>query len=76
MSAVVDSLILDFLEWLGDRPRAYEDVNAAWLTSCPRLTVWEDSIDAGFIQRHARSGGGWIVEVTPHGRAHLSACRR
>jgi hypothetical protein len=76
MQATLEPLILDFLEWLADRPRAYDDVNSAWRTSCPRLTVWEDALDAGFVTRRARAGQGWIVEVTDLGRAHLDRARR
>jgi len=44
-----ESLILDFLQWLGVTPRSYPDVMAAWRTSCPRLTIWEDALDAGYV---------------------------
>jgi hypothetical protein len=46
---VIDTLILDLLEWLASGKRAYEEVMDAWRTSCPRLTVWEDANDRGLI---------------------------
>ena len=49
-------LILDLLEWIGAEPRCYREVMEVWRTSCPRLTVWEDAMDAGFVIRHARPG--------------------
>ena len=44
-----ESLILDLLEWIGAKPRSYGDVMTAWGTACPRLTIWEDAQDAGYL---------------------------
>ena len=71
---VVESLILDLLEWLATRERGYEEVMDAWRTSCPRLPVWEEANDRGLVARqevHGRS----IVSITPSGLALLSAGR-
>jgi hypothetical protein len=46
----------------------------AWRTSCPRLTVWEDAVDDGFVVR-ARNGSGVVVEATEKGRTWLRAQR-
>ncbi len=70
MSQVVDSLILDLLEWLARRERTYEETMAAWRTSCPKLTVWEDATDQGLVDVRRESGRA-IVCVTPEGLAHL-----
>jgi len=43
--SVMESLILDLLEWLVKRDRSYEEVMDVWRTSCPRLPVWEDAND-------------------------------
>ncbi len=67
MTDPVDSLILDLLEWIGPEPRPYAEVLDAWRTSCPRLPVWEDATDRGFI---ARADGATVV-VTARGAAHL-----
>ena len=71
-----EALILDFLEWVSVMPRTYRDVMDAWRTTCPRLTIWEDSLDAGFVRiEHDR------IAVTAAGRALLErrgvtpACR-
>jgi D-3-phosphoglycerate dehydrogenase len=65
------ALVLDLIEWIGDAPRPYDEVMDAWRTSCPRLPVWEDAVDAGFVARIARNGSGPMVEVTDAGRAFL-----
>ncbi|MCL5776065.1 hypothetical protein M1105_03500 [Limibaculum sp. FT325] len=64
------ALVLDLVEWLAPGPRPYAEVMAAWRTSCPRLTVWEDALDYGLIARHAADG---TVEATEAGRALLRA---
>nr|WP_294507886.1 hypothetical protein [uncultured Rhodopila sp.] len=71
MSETAASLTTDFLAWLAAEPRAYTDVMEAWRTSCPRLTVWEDAIDAGFIIRTHAPGQPTRVELTADGRSFL-----
>jgi hypothetical protein len=63
---VVESLILDLLDWLSKRERTYDEVMDAWRTSCPRLPVWEEANDRALVGRVER-GGRTIVEVTPAG---------
>jgi len=63
-------LICDLLEWLDREPRSYADVIDGWRTSCPRLPVWEEATDGGYV---ARRGG--FVEVTPEGRSFLARSR-
>jgi len=70
MNDTVDSLILDLLEWLVERPRLYEEVMDAWRTSCPRLPVWEDANDRGLVAKEYESGR-CIVGISPMGRALL-----
>jgi hypothetical protein len=70
MSDVVDSLVLDLLEWIGPEPRPYVEVIDAWRTSCPRLPVWEDATERGFIARR-----GPLVLVSPAGAEHLRTHR-
>jgi hypothetical protein len=47
-------LILDLLEWLEGEPKPYDDVMQVWRTSCPRLTIWEDAVDAGLVSVQRR----------------------
>lgn len=76
MSDVLAPLTLDFLAWLAAGPRDYNDVMEAWRTSCPRLTVWEDAIDAGLIERRHAPGLPVRIVLTPNGRALLAASAR
>lgn len=79
MSAISDDLtplILDFLEWIETKPRSYADVIDVWRTSCPRLTVWEDSQDRGFVTRRTDPHIGQIIELTPEGQALLAHWHR
>lgn len=68
---VVESLILDLLEWLAKCDRTYEETMDAWRTSCPKLPVWEDANDRGLIALDAANGRN-IVHLTPGGRAFLA----
>jgi hypothetical protein len=70
-SDTVDSLILDLIEWIGPEPRPYAEVLEAWRTSCPRLPVWEDATDRGFIARSRPPGQAALISVTPAGAEHL-----
>ena len=75
-SDTLDALILDLLDWMGPDPRPYAEVLEAWRTSCPRLPVWEEAGDRGFIARHHAPGRGALVSVSAAGAEHLSARRR
>jgi hypothetical protein len=71
VSDPIHTLILDLLEWIGSDSRAEAEVLAAWRTSCPRLPVWEDANDRGFIARHRAPGIGAFVSVSALGAEHL-----
>ena len=68
MSEMADPLVLDFVEWIAREPRAYSEVIGAWKTSCPRLTIWEDAADRGYVARETVAGFGLVVKVTEDGR--------
>ncbi len=68
-----DLLVLDFVEWIAREPRAYSEVVATWRTSCPRLTIWEDAADAGYVARATAPGLGTVVTVTDAGERLLRA---
>jgi hypothetical protein len=78
MSKTVDPLVLDFVEWIAREPRAYAEVVATWKTSCPRLTIWEDAAEAGYVSRESIAGFGLVIVLTEagdrllrdNGRAH------
>jgi hypothetical protein len=70
MTDPVEALILDLLDWLTIRDRTYEEVMAAWRTSCPRLPVWEDANDRGLIMREEVDGNS-MIRVSSAGLALL-----
>lgn len=72
MSDIVEPLIVDLVAWVARAPRSYAEVLDAWRTSCPRLTVWEDAIDRGYLARRSEDGRT-VVVVTPAGRALITA---
>ena len=71
---VVDSLILDLLEWLARKDRTYEEVMDVWRTSCPKLPIWEDANDRGLLILDEQQGQT-VVKLTPAGRALLEPRR-
>ena len=71
---IVESLILDLVDWVAARERTYEEVMDAWRTSCPRLPVWEDANDRGLIATIMVNGRA-IVKATPAGIALLASRR-
>lgn len=70
----MNDLILDLLEWLKTGPKPYDEVLEVWRTSCPRLTVWEDATDAGYVERHTKDGTT-IVKLSDLGRRYLAKNR-
>lgn len=78
MDTVVDALIVDLLSWLASGERTYQEVIDVWRTSCPKLPVWEDANDRGFVAQE-NSNGSEMVRITPAGLAFLQqrkACPR
>ena len=73
MVEAADSLVLDLVEWVAREPRPYQEVIAAWRTSCPRLTIWEDAVDSGYVARTGATGTPAMVVVTDDGRKWLRA---
>ena len=73
MVEAADSLVLDLVEWVAREPRPYQEVIAAWRTSCPRLTIWEDAVDSGYVARAGTSGSLAMVVVTDDGKEWLRA---
>jgi hypothetical protein len=71
MADQMNALVLDLVEWIAKEPRPYADVMDAWRTSCPRLTIFEDAVDRGYIESRTAPGSGVMVTVTPAGTALL-----
>jgi hypothetical protein len=49
-------------------------VMEAWRTSCPRLPVWEDANELGFVEQTLADGLA-MVRITPAGREFLARRR-
>lgn len=73
MTQTADPLVLDFVEWIAREPRSYSEVIGAWKTSCPRLTIWEDAAERGYVARETIAGVGLVVTVTEAGEKLLRA---
>ena len=76
MTELADPLVLDFVEWIAREPRLYADVVGTWKTSCPRLTIWEDAADRGYVARETVIGLGLVVTVTEEGEKLLRVSGR
>jgi len=48
-------------------PRLYSEVIETWRTSCPRLTIWEDAVDRGYVTRQPSTGEGVRIAITTRG---------
>ena len=72
---VLGPLVLDLLEWIGPSGRPYGEVLEAWRTSCPRLPVWEDANERGFVDHKRDPQGGTLVAVPAIGAEHLRVLR-
>ena len=73
MSNAPEALVLDLVEWVAKEPRAYSEVLDTWRTSCPRLTVWEDALERGLVERAAAGTNGMLVTATARGGELLQA---
>jgi hypothetical protein len=71
MADTTDPLVLDLVEWIAREPRLYSEVIETWRTSCPRLTIWEDAVDRGYVARVSVAGTGVRVAVTEDGEKFL-----
>ena len=71
MADTTDPLVLDLVEWIARQPRLYSEVIETWRTSCPRLTIWEDAVDRGYVARESVTGVGVRVAITADGEKFL-----
>ena len=65
------ALVLDLIEWIDAQPRTYRLVMEAWSTSCPRLPIWEDTVDLGFVVSELSDDSEIMVRLTDAGRVFL-----
>ena len=71
MPDTTDPLVLDLVEWIAREPRLYSEVIETCRTSCPRLTIWEDAVDRGYVARESVAGVGVRVAITEGGEKLL-----
>jgi hypothetical protein len=72
MTETTDPLVLDLIEWIAREPRLYSEVIETWRTSCPRLTIWEDAVDRGYVAREPVAGTVRVT-ITENGEKFLRA---
>ena len=70
-------LMIEFLSWLSSRRRTYSEAMEAWQSHCPRQTIWEDAMIAGYIElnRHETDQDP-KVSLTARGRKLLNGNRQ
>ena len=71
MPPQTESLTIALLEWIAQRPRTYAQAMEAWRSTCPRLTIWEDAVDRGYVARQPVAGAGVRVAITEGGKNFL-----
>jgi hypothetical protein len=69
--ADVSSSMLEFLRWVADRRRTYDEAAEAWRSTCPRHTIWEDAFIEGFVRVTADRPGSCEVVLTAAGQIAL-----
>ncbi len=67
--------MLEFLSWVANRPRTYDEAMEAWQSHCPRQTIWEDAIIEGLVEINRQTNNCGVV-LTPRGEAILNAKER
>ena len=75
-TSTVSPPVLELLRWVSSSSRTYTEAKEAWTTHCPRLSAWEDALEAGLVAV-VRNGApsGSSVTLTDAGRAVLDADR-
>jgi hypothetical protein len=76
MEAQPSLIMVQFLQWVADRPRSYADVMDAWRSSCPRFPVWEDARADGLVRQSGGERTKGTVELTERGRLALEQASR
>ena len=63
------ALTRQLLQWIRSERRTYADALDVWRSSCPRHTIWEDALAAGFID--CGSAPASPLALTPAGERFL-----
>jgi hypothetical protein len=70
MSESPSLIMVQFLNWVADRPRTREQAVEAW-HSCPHISVWEDAIVDGLVR--TENDGRRTIALTSRGRIVLGS---
>jgi hypothetical protein len=63
MTSPHESLTLQLLEWVAERPRTHAELMEAWKTTCPRLSIWEDACADNLVGcERGRDGLAFLTE--------------
>lgn len=62
--------MLEFLSWVADHRRTYDEVMETWQSHCPRQTIWEDAIIEGLVEVDKQSNDHEVM-LTPRAEAIL-----
>jgi hypothetical protein len=75
MRETSESLTLEFLAWVSNRPRTYAEAMQAWRSTCPRHSIWEDALVEGLIEvlECGETMDEGQVVLTARGRERLEA---
>jgi hypothetical protein len=68
MSQPASLIMVQFLNWVSDRPRTREQAVEAW-HSCPHISVWEDAVVDGLVR--TENDGRRTIALTKRGAAIL-----
>ncbi|MGQ0677277.1 MAG: hypothetical protein ACT4N4_14495 [Rhodospirillales bacterium] len=67
---------VQFLSWVASRKRSYAEVQEAWRSTCPRLSVWEDALGEHLVeceQAKGKPAEACAVTLSAKGKALLQA---
>ena len=67
-SPTTSLIMVQFLNWVSDRPRTREQAVEAW-HSCPHISVWEDAVVDGLVR--TENDGRRTIALTKRGVAIL-----
>ena len=76
MPEVIESLILDFLEWLGPEPRPYAEVMDAWRRPARGSPSGKTPPTAASSPAPTNRGRGPLIHRTPLGQQYLETHSR
>jgi len=71
MTSSVSAPTLELLNWVAASRRTYNETMEVWRTSCPRLSVWEDSQIDGLVRLERDPYGESLVTLTARGKEIL-----